>query len=136
MAVPRSGCLIMKATGTQDETDRKQQFFEVEAAEMAMQGKVASEGDDDHRLGDFTRLQIHRPEAEPAGRAHGRLADEHDRQQQQQGETVASKGRIFEVAIVEETQGQGDAEAETEPGELFEVDGGRPGPVSGDAGTG
>ena len=70
--------------------------------------------------------------SEPAGRAHRRLADDHDRQQQKNGEAVAEKGRIFKMAIIKETESKGNAEAETEPGDLFEVDGSRPGPVSSD----
>ena len=95
---------------------------------------MAGEGDDDDDFHDLARLQIEKPEVEPACGSHGGLAEQKDTDQQQDIGPIEKKTHIFEVTIIEHTNGQGDDNPQRKPVHLLDVDGRSPrGPGGGGA---
>ena len=84
---------MTSADRRQDHGERRQGVEELRPACSRAQAVVVARQHQDHRhLGDLRGLDLHRPEHQPALRAHADLADHVDRDQQQHGDDVDRPG--------------------------------------------
>ena len=117
--MPKSGCLAISSAGSADDDDRDRQVAPGPPLQRRRVVQVLAERDDGQQLHQLRRLDVERPEVEPAPAAAHHLAEQEHAEQQRDARAVEDVGVAADGPVVERGDAQEHGRAQPQPGDLL-----------------